>query len=112
MAVCPPPPEEPSDGIRKVLGTSALSVEALLSTDVLKLVAMAFELDAPVAFVLSTPAAYNGMSQWLQDFRINKIGSGSFLLAGLLAALIALVAVSSQVLRAAWTNPATAIRQK
>lgn len=91
--------------IRKVLGATARSVMALISTDFLKLVA--------VAFVLATPVAYGAAQRWLENFAYRiELGPWIFLLAGLLAVLIALVTVSSQALRAAWTDPATTIRQE
>lgn len=91
--------------IRKVLGATARSVIALLSKDFLKLVA--------VAFVLATPVAYVAAQRWLEDFAYRiELGPWIFLSAGLVAVLIALLTVSSQALRAAWTDPATAIRQE
>lgn len=91
--------------IRKVLGATARSVVALLSKDFLRLVA--------VAFVLATPVAYVAAQRWLEDFAYRiELGPWIFLLAGLIAVLIALLTVSSQALRAAWTDPASAIRQE
>lgn len=91
--------------IRKVLGATAQSVVGLLSKEFLKLVA--------VAFVLATPVAYVAAQRWLEDFAYRvELGPWIFLVAGLIAVLIALLTVSSQALRAAWTDPATAIRQE
>ena len=91
--------------IRKVLGATARSLVALLSKDFLVLVGLASVLAAPVAYV--------GMRRWLEDFAYRiEIGPWTFAGAVAAAALIALLAVSSQALRVAWTDPATAIRQE
>lgn len=92
-------------GIRKTLGATAERILALLSKEFLMLVG--------IAFVVAAPVAYLGLQRWLQNFayRIDP-GLGTFLLAGGTAFLIALLTVSTQALRAAWTDPATAIRQE
>jgi ABC-type antimicrobial peptide transport system permease subunit len=71
-------------GIRKVLGANTASVFALLSKDFLLLVF--------VAFVIASPLAWWAANNWLTGFayRIN-ISWWMFLLAGLLAMIIALV---------------------
>ncbi|MEJ7586275.1 MAG: ABC transporter permease [Ferruginibacter sp.] len=90
-------------GIRKVLGASVGQITALLSGDFLKLVLIAFLIAAPLSWVV--------MSKWLQDFayRIN-IGPGIFLIAGLLAIIVAVAAVSFQAIRAAVANPVKSLR--
>jgi putative ABC transport system permease protein len=91
--------------IRKVLGATARSVVALLSTDFLRLVALALVVAAPAAYVL--------MQRWLEDFAYRiDIGPGVFVLAIVATLAVALATVSAQALRAAWTDPATAIRQE
>lgn len=91
--------------IRKALGATARSVVALLSKDFLKLVALAFVVAAPVAYV--------AMRRWLDDFAYRiEIGPDVFVLAITAALLIALATVSTQALRAAWTDPVAAIRQE
>jgi putative ABC transport system permease protein len=90
-------------GVRKVLGASIAGVVALLSTNFLQLVG--------IAVLIGAPVAYLGMSRWLDGFpsRI-ELGPGPFLLAGILAVLIALVTVAGQALRAATADPVQAIR--
>lgn len=90
-------------GIRKVLGASVMQVVVLLSRDFLKLVV--------IAFVIAAPVSWMAMHNWLQDFayRIN-IGPGIFLIAGLLSIVIALIAVSSQAIKAALANPVKNLR--
>lgn len=90
-------------GVRKVLGANINSIVSLLSKDFLKLVG--------IAAVLAFPVAWYGMNNWLKDFayRIN-IQWWVFVLAGLLAALIAFVTVSFQAIKAAVANPVKSLR--
>jgi putative ABC transport system permease protein len=89
--------------IRKVLGASEGSIVTMLSKDFLKLVL----LSSAIAF----PIAWWGMNKWLQDFayRIN-VGWWIFIVAGVAALLIALFTVSTQALKAAFTNPIKNLR--
>ena len=59
-----------------------------------------------IAFIIAHPVAWFAMNKWLQDFayRIN-ISWWMFVMAGLLAALIALLTVSFQAIKAAIANP-------
>ena len=90
-------------GIRKVLGASIASLFALLSKEFLLLVFMAMIIAAPVAWWM--------MNTWLQNYayRIN-ISGWMFLLAGMLAIIIALVTVSFQAIKAAIANPIKSLR--
>jgi putative ABC transport system permease protein len=92
-------------GIRKVLGATVGSVVVLLSKDFLKLVM--------IGFFVAVPIAWYVLNRWLDAFayRIN-VGVGVFLLAGLTAALIALVTVSWQSINAAITNPVNSLREE
>lgn len=92
-------------GVRKVLGASVYSIVALLSKDFLKLVL--------VGIVIASPLAWWGMSQWLQEFAFKiDIEWWVFVLAGLLAVLIAFVTVSFQSIKAALKNPVTSLRSE
>ncbi|ANE49740.1 ABC transporter permease [Flavisolibacter tropicus] len=90
-------------GIRKVLGSSVHSIVFLLSRDFIKLVAL--------ALLIASPIAWYFMNQWLQDFvyRIH-ISWWMFLMAGLVAMLIALVSISFQTVKAAKANPVKNLR--
>jgi putative ABC transport system permease protein len=90
-------------GIRKVLGASVSQIVALLSGDFLKLVMVAFVIAAPVSWMV--------MHKWLQDFayRIN-ISWRVFIAAGILALLVALMAISFQAIKAAIANPVKSLR--
>ncbi|MBS1746808.1 MAG: ABC transporter permease [Bacteroidetes bacterium] len=90
-------------GIRKVLGASVLSITAMLSKDFVKLVI--------IAIVIAIPVAWYFMHKWIQDFayRIN-IDWWVFLIAGLIALLIALITVSFHAIKAAIANPVKSLR--
>jgi len=88
--------------IRKVFGATVTSVVTLLSRDFLKLVLLANAIAWPIAWY-----AVNG---WLQNFAYRiDLGWSVFLLSALLALGIALVTVSAQAIKAAYTNPAEAL---
>ena len=90
-------------GIRKVLGADMSTIVALLSKDFLKLVAFA----AIPAFVVS----WYFMNKWLEDFAYRiSMPWWMFLTAGILAAVIALITISFQAIRAALTNPVKSLR--
>jgi putative ABC transport system permease protein len=74
-----------------------------LSKDLLKLVL--------VAIVIATPVAWLATNKWLQGFeyRVN-ISWWIFLLAGVLAAIIALATISFQAVKAALANPVKNLR--
>ncbi len=90
-------------GIRKVLGASVAGITKLLSTDFLKLVIIA----ALIAF----PIAWYAMHQWLQDYayRVN-ISWVVFVIAGVIALMIAVLTVSFQAIKAAVANPVKSLR--
>jgi putative ABC transport system permease protein len=92
-------------GVRKVLGASTGSIVQLLSLDFLKLVAIA----ALIAF----PVAWYVMHNWLRDFAYRvSIQWWIFLVAGVLAAAVALVTISFQAIRAALANPVKSLRSE
>ena len=79
------------------------AIVGLLAKDFLMLVG--------IAFLLATPAAYFYMDNWLADFAYQiDLGPGVFLLAGLLALVMALLTVSYQAVRAALTDPVKSLR--
>ncbi|OJW77233.1 MAG: macrolide ABC transporter permease [Spirosoma sp. 48-14] len=92
-------------GVRKVLGASVASIIALMTKDFLKLVA--------IAMLIASPIAWYAMSQWLQNFEF-KIGITwwVFALTGLLMAVIALLTVSFQSIKAALMNPVKSLRSE
>jgi putative ABC transport system permease protein len=90
-------------GIRKVLGSSVQSIVILLSKDFIKLVAL--------ALIIASPIAWYFMNQWLQDFvyRIH-ISWWMFIMAGVVAMLIAIFSISFQAIKAAKANPVKNLR--
>lgn len=90
-------------GIRKVLGATVTGIASLLTKDFLKLVV--------VSLMVASPLAWWVMNKWLQDFayRIN-ISWWVFVLAGLLAILVALITVGSQAIKAGIANPVKSLR--
>ncbi len=90
-------------GIRKVLGASITSIVTLLSKDFMKLVI--------IASVIAFPIAWYAMHNWLQDFAYRiSIPWWAFILAGILTALIALLTISFQAIKAAAANPVKSLR--
>jgi putative ABC transport system permease protein len=90
-------------GIRKALGASVAHIVALLSKDVLALVALACGIAVPVAYL--------AMERWLQDFAYRiDVNAWVFVTASAIAVGIALLTVSYQAVQAARTDPATALR--
>ena len=90
-------------GIRKVLGATANGIVILLSKDFLLLVM--------IALTISSPLAYYGMNNWLQNFAFRiDIGWNVFVIVGIVSLLVALLTVSFQALKAAWANPVESLR--
>ncbi|MEX1055932.1 MAG: FtsX-like permease family protein, partial [Rhodothermales bacterium] len=92
-------------GVRKVLGATAAQIVLLLSQDFIRLVAIAFVIGAPLAFI--------AMTRWLGAFAYKvPVGPGVFIIAGLAAAIVALAAIGSQSARAAFANPTRSLRNE
>ncbi len=90
-------------GIRKVLGASVGNIVSLLSKDFLKLVA--------VAALIAFPLSWWAMHKWLQDFAYRiDIPWWVFLVAGIVAAIVAFVTISLQAVKAATANPVKNLR--
>jgi len=94
-------------GIRKVLGASVEGIVRKLSTDFLILVL--------ISAVIAIPAALWAMHKWLENYpyRIDQIAyAWIFLFAAVFVAVIALVTVSFQAIRAAVANPVNSLRSE
>jgi putative ABC transport system permease protein len=90
-------------GIRKVLGASNGTILYRLSSEFVQLIL--------IAFVIASGVAYYVMNKWLQDFSYAiKIGYVTFIVAGAAALTIALLTISFQALKAAWSNPVDSLR--
>jgi putative ABC transport system permease protein len=91
-------------GIRKVLGASSGKLVALLASNYVKLIL--------VAFALSFPLSYYLMQQWLNGFAYQtQIGVEIFVFGAMVISLVAFVTVSIKSLQAANGNPVNALRE-
>ena len=92
-------------GVRKVLGASVPVIIGLLAKDFIRLVL--------IAIVIAVPIAWYAMNQWLMEF-VYKVNVGwvVFVVAGLLAVVIALLTISFQSVRAALANPVKSLRSE
>lgn len=92
-------------GVRKVLGASVGQITYRLTTDFLKLVAIAIAIALPVGWYV--------MNKWLEDFSYRmEIGWGIFAIAALLALGVAVLTVSYQSIKAAVVNPVKSLRSE
>jgi putative ABC transport system permease protein len=90
-------------GVRKVLGASISNIVSLLSTHFLKLVL--------IANGIAWPLAWFTVNRWMQDYAYRVTMSWwVFLLAGLVAMIIALSTVSLLAMKAAMANPVESLR--
>ena len=81
------------------------TIVALLSKDFLKLVLLA----AIIAF----PIAWYAMDSWLQDFAYRiHVTWWVFVVAGIIAGIIAFVTISFQAVKAAIANPVKSLRSE
>ena len=82
-----------------------MSIITLLSKEFLKLVG--------IAFLIAAPAAYFFMNEWLQDFENRtNISPMVFVIAGLVAMIIAWVTMSFQSWNAARVNPVKSLKDE
>jgi putative ABC transport system permease protein len=90
-------------GIRKVLGASVQQIVTALSTDFIKLVA--------IALIIATPLVYIAANKWLQNYPYRiEMSWWLFASAGILVMLIALFTVSFQSIKTAVANPVKSLR--
>jgi putative ABC transport system permease protein len=90
-------------GIRKVLGSTIGNIVGLISRDVVLLVG--------VSFVIAAPVAWLATRSWLEGFAFRADpGFGSYLLAGLLTLIVALLSVGHLAIRAAAADPVKSLR--
>lgn len=90
-------------GVRKVLGASVSQITFGLTTDFLKLVA--------IATVIALPLGWYFMNLWLQDFSYRiKISWELLAFSAFLVIIIAILTVSYQSIKAAIANPVKSLR--
>jgi putative ABC transport system permease protein len=92
-------------GIRKVLGSTTTGIVILLIRNFVGLVLLAFPLAIPLGAL--------ALRYWLRNFAYRvELSWWRFGLAGLLAILVAILAVSYQAIKAATANPASSLRSQ
>ncbi|HEY8969948.1 MAG TPA: FtsX-like permease family protein, partial [Puia sp.] len=90
-------------GIRKVIGATVSSIVIMLSTDFLRLVALAVLIAFPVSWLI--------MNRWLDNFAYHiQPGPLLFIVAGMAVFFITVLTIGSQAIRAAVVNPAKSLR--
>jgi putative ABC transport system permease protein len=90
-------------GIRKILGANITSITTEISKEFLKPVL--------ISAVIACPVAWYGMHRWLENFAYRvDIQWWVFVVAGILALVIALLTVSIQAIKAAVANPVKSLR--
>jgi putative ABC transport system permease protein len=92
-------------GIRKVMGAEVHNIVTLLSKDFIKLVI--------VSILVATPISWYAMNEWLEGFAYRMaVQPWIFVLAGLVALIIAVLTISYQSLRSATMNPVSSLRSE
>ena len=92
-------------GIRKVLGAKSMQITMLFSKKYMLLIL--------VANVLAVPIAYFGIKNWLQNFAFSiPISAELFLLPILVLAVIAVLTISIQTIKASMANPTKNLRNE
>lgn len=90
-------------GIRKVLGASVRSILLLLTKEFILLVV--------ISILIATPLSWYFMNKWLQNYSYRiQISWFSFVLAGSIALVIALLTISVHSFKAARINPVKSIK--
>ncbi len=92
-------------GVRKILGASIGDLLLTFNKEVLTIVGVSFFIAVPVTYFLA--------EEWLQNYayRISN-GMMSYLIAGVIVILLAILTVSYQTVKVAWTNPVDSLRDE
>ena len=92
-------------GVRKVLGASVTQIIVLLSRN--------FTILVLVAFTVACPLVYYAANWFLQDFAYRvALGADIFIVAGMIALLVAGFSVGAQAFHAASANPVDSLRDE
>ncbi len=90
-------------GVRKVLGIKTSQVLLLLSKEFMPLIL--------IAFIISTPATYLFLNEWLNAFAYRiEIEAWPFLIAGLLTLVVAMITILYHSLKASFINPVDTLK--
>lgn len=89
--------------IRKVMGATEQSLLTLLTKDYIYLIG--------ISLLISIPVTFYTMSSWLESFEYRVgISWQVFVLAGGVSLLVALLAISYQAIKTAWSQPAKTLK--
>ncbi len=89
--------------IRKVMGATEQSLLVLLSKDYVLLIG--------ISVLLSVPVTWYMMTAWLQSFQYRiAVSWNVFAMAGGLSLVVALLTISYQAIKTAWTKPAETLK--
>ncbi|MCK5147927.1 ABC transporter permease [bacterium] len=92
-------------GIRKVLGASMAGITVLMLKECIQWIV--------VAAIISLPVAYLLLDRWLSQFQYYiPLSVWIFVQSTIIALVVAIITVSSQVIRSAMTNPAHVLQQE
>jgi putative ABC transport system permease protein len=92
-------------GVRKVLGANVLNIVQLLSKDFIWLLV--------IAAVIAFPLAWYAMNKWLENFAYRiELSFTVFIFAAIIAAVIALVTISFQTIKAALASPVNSLKRE
>jgi putative ABC transport system permease protein len=90
-------------GVRKVMGASVNEIVAMMSSEFVRLVL--------VAFAIAIPLSLYAINKWLENFAYKSpVGISIFIIAGVSALFIAIITVSFQSFKAASVNPVNSLR--
>lgn len=91
--------------VRKVFGASVPSIMAILSKEVVILIG--------ISTLIAWPIAYYFMNNWLRDFAYRvELSLMTFILASIVAFLVAFLTISQRAYKAATANPAELLKDE
>ncbi|MFW5943682.1 MAG: ABC transporter permease [Bacteroidota bacterium] len=91
--------------VRKVFGASVPSIMAILSKEVVILIG--------ISTLIAWPIAYYFMNNWLRDFAYRvELSLMTFILASIVAFLVAFLTISQRAYKAATANPAESLKDE
>ena len=90
-------------GIRKILGASSGQILGMVLSQFLKLIGVALMIGLPLSYLL--------MENWMQEFSYRPAFSlQPFILSGLVLLIVAVISVSTAIIRIAFSNPVNVLR--
>ena len=92
-------------GIRKVLGADVSKIVMMLSKEYVRIIL--------ISNLIGWPIAYIAMNRWLEGFAYSiNLSWYYFLIAGLVTVMVAMLTVSYQSVKAAFSNPVDSLRNE